>query len=170
MHADAKHGILVAVDDSAAAEQTLLYVARMIAGRPDFRVRLLHLLPLMPPELLEHGGAEDPGRERELEDELRAEQARWIERKEQEAEPVFARARRILETGVAPGAVETECRASIDRVAVARDCVEAARESGCETIAIGREALPWHRELVRRHMCDELVRHARGLTVWVVES
>ena len=37
MHADAKHGILVAVDDSAAAEQTLLYVARMIAGilQPD---------------------------------------------------------------------------------------------------------------------------------------
>jgi nucleotide-binding universal stress UspA family protein len=164
------NAILIAVDDSPAALKTLEYVAKMTAGREDFRVLLLHLLPLMPPDLLEHGGAEDPLRERELERELRAAQTRWIQDREREAEPVFDRAREILEKSIAPERIETECRASVDRIEVARDCVEAARERGCDTIAIGREALPWHRELVRKHMCDELVRHADGLTVWVVAS
>jgi hypothetical protein len=34
---------------------------------------------------------------------------------------------------------------------------------------VGRNALPWHRELFHHHLADELVRKAENCTVWVVE-
>jgi len=52
---------------------------------------------------------------------------------------------------------------------VARHCIETAREKGCQTVVIGRETWPWYRELFKKHHCEELVRHAQGLTVWIVQ-
>lgn len=170
MSAERKHGILIAVDDSKAAEHTLRYVAGMMAGRSDVGVRLLHLLPPVPPDLLEHGGSEDPATERELNRQVRAARDAWIDTKKKEAEPVLENAKAILAASLPRDSITTECRASVDAVAVARDCMEAAADSGCGTIAIGRESLPWYRELFHTHACDELVKHAKGVTVWVVES
>ena len=164
-----KHGILVAVDDSAATKQTLRYVARMMAGRSDVGIRLLHLLPPVPPDLLEHGGAENPDVEHVLDKELREARDAWIKARQEDAEPLLDNARSILAADFPRDAVTTECRPSVDGVAVARDCIEAAADSGCRTIAIGRDSLPWHREFLHTHACDELVKHAKGVTVWVVE-
>ena len=169
MSANHKHGILVALDDSATADGTLKYVANMTSGSTDFRIRLIHLLPPVPPNLLEHGGADDPEAHRELDRKLQEGRREWIAQQEAEAQPLFERALSILEPSVPRENVETECRRSVDYVAIARDCLAAARASDCRTIAIGREALPWYRELFQRHICDEIVKHANGLTVWVVE-
>lgn len=170
MSTDDTHGILVALDDSEASEQTLRYVAHMTRGRPEFEIRLLHILPAVPPALLEHGGSADPVVEAQLDRELREERQRWIEQAEQAAQPLFDRAKGQLEAaGLVSAEIETECRASISGVAVARDCIEAARDSGCKTVAIGRTMLPWYREVLHKHPCDELVKHAEGLTIWIVE-
>ena len=170
MSAEQKHGILVALDDSEASQRTLRYVAHLTQAQSRFRIRLLHILPSVPPALLEHGGSGDPAVEAELDRELREARQVWISQAEQEAQPLFARAKRQLEAaGFDAADVETECRASISGQAVARDCIEAARDSGCETVAIGRSLLPWYREVVHKHPCDELVKHAAGLTIWIVE-
>ena len=170
MSAENKHGILIALDDSEASVQTLRYVAHMTQGRPEFRARLLHMLPVVPPALLEHGGSGDAAVEAELDKQLREARQRWISQAEQEAQPLFDRAKRQLEAaGFAPTDIETECRASISGMAVARDCIEAARDSGCRTVAIGRTLLPWYHEVFHTHPCDELVKHAEGLTIWIVE-
>ncbi len=170
MSAEQKHGILVALDDSEASQQALRYVAHMTQGRSRFRLRLLHVLPSVPPALLEHGGSADPVKEAELDRELREARQQWIAQAEQEAQPLFERAKEQLEAGGFDSAdIETECRASISGQAVARDCIEAARDSGCRTVAIGRSMLPWYREVLHKHPCDELVKHGDGLTIWIVE-
>ena len=170
MSAKHKHGILVALDESEASEQTLRYIAHMTHGRSEFKIRLLHILGSVPPALLEHGGSADEAVEAELDQQLREARRRWLSEAEKKAQPLFDRARRQLEAGgFAAANIETECRASISGLAVARDCVEAARDSGCRTVAIGRTSLPWYREVFHTHVCDELVKHAKGLSIWIVE-
>jgi hypothetical protein len=39
---------------------------------------MVHVLPPLPPELLEHGDSEDPAKEAQLEADLKVEQHRWI--------------------------------------------------------------------------------------------
>ena len=165
-----KFGILVAVDDSPAAGRTLQYVARVVGGRERFRVHLLHLLPPLPPGVLEHPGAEDPADEARLEEELAKRRAEALDKLRHEAEPLFESARSVLEgAGFASQAISTECRESVDHIEVARDCLESANEHGCGTIAIGREALSHFKELIHRHVAEELVKHGAEHTIWVVE-
>ena len=58
--------ILVSVDDSDESIRVVQYVADIVGAREGFRIRLFHVLPPLPPELLEFGGAESPQRERSL--------------------------------------------------------------------------------------------------------
>jgi len=169
--ADARRfGILVAVDESETAARTLHYVAQVVGNRERFRVHLLHLLAPLPPEVMEHPGAEDPGEEARLERAMEEKAEKALERRCREAQPLFDRARTILEgAGFPPEAVTTECRRSVDSLTVARDCLEAADENHCATIAIGREILPRGREALHRHVAEDLVKHGARHTIWVVE-
>ena len=54
----APHRLLLAIDDTAATERAVAYVANVARGNPEFHVRLFHVLPPIPPGLLEHGGHE----------------------------------------------------------------------------------------------------------------
>ncbi|MBX3334092.1 MAG: STAS/SEC14 domain-containing protein [Nitrospira sp.] len=51
---------LIAVDESAASLKAVSYVSQILRGRTDVHVRLLRVLPPIPPGLLEFGGAEHP--------------------------------------------------------------------------------------------------------------
>ena len=55
-----KQRMLVAVDDSDASRRTVSYVAAFLAGCADISVRLLHVLPHLPPKTLKWGGTADP--------------------------------------------------------------------------------------------------------------
>jgi nucleotide-binding universal stress UspA family protein len=163
-----KHSILVAVDDSPEAERALRYVAGFADG--EITVRLLHLLPPIPSVHLEHGGSENPAEQERLDAELTEQREAWLREEEIKAQPVLERARALLrELGVPGNAVAAECRPSVDGVAVARDCVEAARDGGCDTIAVGRSEQHGIKRIFHPHACSDLVRKASGLTVWVVE-
>src|ERR1041385_6782374 len=70
--------LLVVRDDSVGRRRGVKYVGKFVGKRKAFRICLVHVLPPLPPELLEHGGAEDPAKEAQLEDELRVGQHRWI--------------------------------------------------------------------------------------------
>ena len=69
---------LVVVDESPGSKRALDYGGRVLGGRRNFAIILLHLLPPLPPELLEFGGAENPRKEQKLEAELRVDQQAWI--------------------------------------------------------------------------------------------
>jgi hypothetical protein len=70
--------LLIVLDDSVASRCAVKYVIKFVRKRRRFRIFLVHVLPPLPPALLEHGGSEDPAKEAQLEVDLKAEQHRWI--------------------------------------------------------------------------------------------
>ena len=163
-----KSSVLIAVDDSPETERVLEYVGKVICG--DVSIRLLHLLPPIPSVHLEHGGSEDPAEQERLDHELRVMRDAWIREEEEKAQPIFERARATLrEFGVPEAAIAAECRPSVDHVPVARECLDAARAAGCDTIAVARSEQHGLKRIFHPHACSELVRKGSGFTIWVVE-
>ncbi|PWB79189.1 MAG: hypothetical protein C3F08_07310 [Candidatus Methylomirabilota bacterium] len=167
---DPSKRILVAVDDSEASTRAVSYVAKIIGRRSGVRVRLMHVLPSVPPALLEFAGADKPAQEERLEAAQHAAQTRWLDQAAQAAQPVLSRAKWILrKAGVPLSAVETECCPSISGERVAREILEAAHASGCGTVVVGRASHAGLTGLFQHHVGDALIKGGHGLTVWIVE-
>ncbi len=168
---DRMRTIMIAVDESSASAQALTYVAGLMGGRSDLSIRLLHVLPPLPPSLREFGGSEDPQEEARLSAELREAQRRWTENATRSARPGIDRAiTRLVEHGFTAQQVSAEvCQPVQDRDDVVQVILETARERDCGTIVVGRRTLPWWQELFAHHVSEELVRKAEQCAVWVVE-
>ena len=111
---------LVAIDDSTASERAVAHIARRMQNQSACHILLLHVPRPIPPKLLEHGGSEDPQEEQRMEAELDAAQAAWRQQITQAAQPIFARARAILqEANIPEQAIETDSRAVPVRIASA---------------------------------------------------
>jgi len=161
---------LVAIEQSDASLKTVTYVAQVLHGRTDAHVRLLHVLPPIPPEFLEFGGAEQPQLERRLSDELQQNQARWIETARSSVQGSLDKASAILrENGLSSTQISTTYSSPIHRPDVAREILEAAKTWRCGTLVVGRHARSWFRELGSSHIGEELVRKGQGFAIWVVE-
>jgi nucleotide-binding universal stress UspA family protein len=167
---DTSKNILVAIDDSEASIRAMTYVATMLGARRGFRVLLVHVLPPVPPKFYEFGGSEDPEKERQLEAELHAAKAQWIEAEQHTSEAVFARAKDIFRSAHVPAsAIETQCFPSSSGRDVVEDILQEAHTRHCDTIVVGRESFTGLKKLVTPHIADTLVRRGHGLTVWIVE-
>lgn len=143
--------ILMAVDDSPASEKALEYVARMVTGRPEHYVHLVHVLP---PVASASMGGEGPS------------EAAQRDRARELLERMGARLR---EAGLADGHVDSGYLAVRSDTSMVEGLLDTARDQSCSTIVVGRSALPRVRELFHSHPADELVRKAQGFTLWIVE-
>lgn len=162
--------ILVSVDDTDESMRVVQYVADVVGRGEGFRIRLFHVLPPLPPELLEFGGSESPKRERSLDREVGDQRDTWLDAAQKATQPVFDKAKGILKAaGVVPEALETQYGISVSQGDVVTDLLEEARENDFGTIVAGRQSFSVLRELFEHHLADELVRHGQGLTIWVVE-
>lgn len=162
--------LLVVMDGSEASERALRYVTRVVGGRRNFRVCLMYALPPMPPALLEFGGARRPGEQESLEEALRRRQRQWVVEAKRQAKPALDRARGILrKAGMAPGRLAAKFLDPPMRGRMVEEILDQARARRCRGIVIGRESMSWLRELVDGDLAQELVRAAKGFTVWVVE-
>lgn len=161
--------LLLALDDSEASTQAVKYVGKAIRGDSAFAAHLLHVLAPLPPRLREFRGSENAKTERKLEQELMSKRELWIKDAEKAAQPVFNRATLLLrKAGVPSIAIETEFSVAVDRQDLIDDILDAARTNGCRTIVVGRESFTWLKRIFHRHVADELVRKAKGFTLWVV--
>jgi nucleotide-binding universal stress UspA family protein len=162
--------ILLAVDESEETTRVVQYVADVIGNRKDFRIRLFHVLPPLPAALLEFGSSENAERERSLDRKTEAQRDEWLGAAEEATQPVFEKAKDILETaGVPTECLETQFGISVNQGDVMTDILEEARENDFGTIVVGRQSFSPLKELFEHHLADELVRHGDGLTIWVVE-
>ena len=162
--------IIIGVDGSESSFRAVTYVAEMIARQKGVLVVLLHVLPPIPPELLEFGGSEDPEKERHLGEELKKDQAQWIDKAKREAEPILQRAKSALyQVGVPPEAVTTLFSESIHQPEIVRELIEAAQKQDCGTVVVGRESYSGFSEMLHRHLGEELVREGKGFAIWVIE-
>jgi nucleotide-binding universal stress UspA family protein len=167
---DTNKRMLVAVDGSEASHRAVGYVAAMIGGRRGFHIRLLHVLPPFPPELLEFGGSENPEVEAQKEAELRKEQAEWLDRAKQADQPMLEQAVSILRQARIPArAVDTQFATSISGQDLITNILEAAKADNCATIVVGRELFTGLQRVFEHHVADELIRRGHGYTIWVVE-
>jgi hypothetical protein len=83
------------------------YVGKFVGKRRGFRICLVQVLPPLPPELQEHGGAEDPAKEARLEAQLKAEQHHWISAAKKTAQKGLDQARATLrKTGISAGTLQ----------------------------------------------------------------
>ena len=163
-------GLLVVVDNSLASIRAVAYVAQILGGHRGFRVCLAHTLPSPPGGLMEFGGAEDPRKEEWLEARLRASRHLWVSAKKKKLsgslELAYADLRRA---GFARGEIEVHFCYPSDRRNAPKEILTLARERGCHTVVVGRRPLSWLREHLQSNPADELVRHGKGFTTWVVK-
>ena len=161
---------LVCIDDSEASLRTVSYVADTLGPQKGFQVVLLHVLPPIPPKLLEFGGSENPKTEKRLDERLKKDQAQWIEQAKQAAEPLVEKVKGIfLRVGVSADMITTVFAESIHRPDFVRELLETAHKQNCGTIVVGRESYPSFKEMFHHHVGEELVRKGQGFAIWVVE-
>ena len=160
---------LIGVDDSESTIRSVSYVAEMIAPQRGFHIVLLHVLPPIPPEYLEFGGSENPETEQRLTQELKQEQAQWIEQAKEAAKPLFDRIKGIfLRVGISGNTITTVFVESIHRPDLVRELLETAHKQNCGTIVVGRESYPSFKEFFHHHVGEGLVQQGQGFAVWVI--
>jgi len=149
--------ILLAVDDSPASAKAIDYLASWLKGTAA-SVRVVHVLPHAT-TVAAKTGSDRPSRSE-----------RWLAMSREEAQPILMKAvERLKRDGMDPGAVEEGFLYLHPDVTAAQGLIDVAHEHSCTTLVVGRNALPWHRELFHHHIADELVKKAAGCTIWVVE-
>jgi nucleotide-binding universal stress UspA family protein len=117
-----KGSILIAVDDSEVSHRAVEYVATILGRRRGFRVYPLHILPSFPPELLEHGGSENPDVEGEIEAKMRSKQSDWLEEAKRASRPILEKAQAMLhDAGVPVRSITTRFYAPISGENLASD-------------------------------------------------
>lgn len=165
------HKILIAIDDSKSTEQAVTQVAHKIHDPSVWHIILLHVLRPVPPELLEHGGDEDPQAERHIEAEQDAAQAAWRQQAIQASQPIFDKALAILKQANLPEqAIETRIYAPVPEQDIATAIAEVARDNACGTVVVGRSSYAWLREVMHIHVADKLQQQDRPFQIWVVEE
>lgn len=163
-----KH-LLIAVDPSKVTERALAYVAELMKGRRDIRVLLLHVPKPIPPKLLEFGGSDNPTEENTSEAALQNARTDWIEREQQAAAPMFARARAVLqEAGVREELVETQIVERNPNESIDSAILEVAQEKHCGTVVVGYAAFSWFHEHLHPHLAEVLLQKATGIAIWIV--
>ena len=162
--------LLLVIDDSPSCVNAVKYTAKMLGHRRGFRIHLLHLLPPLPPELLEFGGSENPRKERQLEAELRREQQEWIASAQKSAGPTLDTSAKLLhQAGIPNRNVIREFSYPTEPRDAARTVLDQADADRCRTVVLAHRAHSWFRELVGADLAEQILRLAHGVSVWVVQ-
>jgi nucleotide-binding universal stress UspA family protein len=162
--------LLVVLDDSAASRRAVKYVGKFVGKRRGFHICLVHVLPPLPPVLLEHGGSEDPTKEARLEADLKAEQHRWISAAKKTSQMGLDEACATLrKAGISAGTVQGLFCEPGEGPNAADAILNMAQGCHCRTVVVGRQSVSWFHELFSQDLPEELLRRGKGFSVWLVE-
>jgi nucleotide-binding universal stress UspA family protein len=163
-------GLLLVVDDSPCSKRAVQYVGKFLGHRRGFQIYLFRLIPPLPPALLEFGGAEDSQLEEKLEAELRRDQENWIASARESAKPALEEAAKVLhKAGVVRNSIHIDFSYPVEIRNAAGTLLEQARAKGCHTLVIGHTAHSWLREITGGDLAEHILRHAHGVSVWLVQ-
>jgi nucleotide-binding universal stress UspA family protein len=161
--------LMLIVDESPATRRAVEYITRLLGCHRGVHVYLLHLLPPLPAELLEFGGAEDPRQEQRLQSELHREQQAWIASVIDPARPVIDEAVASLRSaGLFTYEIELAHSDPLDDRDPTISLLKQAREKHCQTIVVGNQTHPWFRKLTGSPLTEYLLHHAKDIALWIV--
>jgi nucleotide-binding universal stress UspA family protein len=162
--------LLVVVDATEASRRALQYAGRILGHRVGVDCHLAYIASRLPASLLETGGSELPEREEQIESDMRRQQRRWTAATDRKAEQALRGARVALQRAGVPAARIHTCVSSpLDARSAVDEVLLMARDEGCRTVVVGHRAHTWFRGLGGGHLAEQLVRHAKGFAVWVID-
>lgn len=162
--------LLLVIDESPTSLRAVEYTGNLLRHRLGFRIHLLYLLPSLPPELLEFGGAENSRKEQLLEDELRRDQRQWIALAHKSAEPSVEQAVGVLrKAGIPAGDILRDFSYPTEPRDAARTVLEYVQAKKCHTVIVGHKSHSWFREIAGSDLTEHILRNASGISVWIVQ-
>jgi nucleotide-binding universal stress UspA family protein len=165
----AAENLMLIVDESPGTRRAVDYVTKMLGCHRGIHVYLLQLLPPLPAELLEFGGAEDPRQEQQLQSNLHRDQQAWIAAAKAPARKVIDEAVDSLRgAGLFTYEIELASSDPLDDRDPAIALLKQAHEKHCHTIVVGNHTPPWFRKLTGVPLTEHLLRHAADITLWIV--
>lgn len=155
--------VLVPIDSSEGALQAVRYVGRMLSGTPQVNVTLFHAMRGL--DVFMQGFGESF---------VLAHDKDWLARVDQELEEArsemdraFEQARKVLvDAGLEADRIATKLVGGVSSRAGA--IIDEARESGYDTIVVGRRGLSRIQEFFMGRVSSKVIQMAKGMTVWVV--
>jgi nucleotide-binding universal stress UspA family protein len=160
--------ILIAADGSAGSRRTVDYVAGLVGDAAGFHVQLLRLE--LPPRMLEWGGSENPKTEARVSSERERDYERLEAQTIAKGEAALRGVEKILtDRGVRSESVLVQFEEPLDPKQIAAHILKTAAAERCGTVVVGRHAFTGLRRLFGHHVAEDLVAHAEGRAVWIVE-
>lgn len=154
--------MLIALDDSTSAMRAVQYAGEMLAGAGDLQIGLVHVLPNLPAIFWDEGhilSAEEKKERQKVVD-------KWIVDRKARMEPVFRKAVETLTKSGIPSR-QIQSKSLSDSTDVALSILEEAKDSGYQTIILGRcDRSSKH---LLGSVSGKIVQLGAGLAVTVVE-
>ena len=156
--------LLVAFDGSECSFRAVDYVGKQFSGLGDVKITLFHVLPNLPAYLWDDGHILSPGEREERERVCQ----KWLANQKLRIEPLFDKARRILqEQGVNGNQIETKTKSDV--ADVAESILEEARTGNYYTLVVGRCGLSARERYFTGSTTTSIINKGRGLAICVVE-
>lgn len=155
--------ILLAVDSSASSTKAVLYVANLLGNNRNISITLFHVLPPMPPDLLESGTLEG-------ETELKSERKHWEEAEHKiECKCFEPMIDTLKQAGFHKERIQTKHFVPLPGFDVAHAILEECELENYDTVVMGKRGMSRIERFLIGSVTDKVVRHAKGMAVWVIE-
>jgi nucleotide-binding universal stress UspA family protein len=153
--------LLVAIDDSSSAMKAVDYVAQQFAAC-GAQIALVHVLPNLPAIFWDEGHILSEAEKRDRQKVV----DKWVDAQKAKMEPLFKKSVDTLAAKGVPSDWVTT-RFVSDSTDVADSIIEVARDSGYQTIVVGRS----HHspKNVLGTVANRIATHGAGLVVIIVE-
>ena len=158
-----KTKILLALDSSESSVNAARYVADLLGNNQNVSVTLFHVLRCIPPELLEVGSLQE-------EEELHRKKRAWEESQYKTECKFFEPIIDILkQAGFNEEQFDTKHFAPLPGFDVANAILEECESGDYDTLVMGKRGLSRIGYFLIGSVTEKVVRHAKGMAVWVVE-
>ena len=153
--------ILIAVDDSSAAQHAVEYAAKHFNKTDGIEIGLVHVLPNLPAIFWDEGHILSDGEKTERKKIV----DKWIVDNRNRMEPLLQRAQTVLTSaGIPAGKIQTKFIS--DSTDAADSVLEEANDSGYKVVIVGRSRSSKH---VLGTMAGKIVGRGAGLVVTIVD-
>ncbi len=155
--------ILIALDESTGAMKAVEYAARYLSRARSLRILLVHVLPNLPAVFWDDGHILSKEETKERQKVI----DKWLADRIARLEPVFHQATAILTAqGVKKAAIDR--RTISDSLDTAESLLEAAQESGADTVVLGRHGNPEIKQTLPGSVAGKVISLGAGFTVIAV--